>query len=192
MTVKDKRKIILTALEKVLKDRRFDEVTVDEVATEAGVGKGTVYRYFGDKENLFFEMVRSFLVEETDALMVVAASALGAREKLIRMGEEMSLHIQNHGEYIRKMHGISFQAGNSKHAPNIMIEHHQRLYKILTQVLRDAEEDGLICSGSDYNSIICIYKGMIMARSMTLIHENKNLSVEGLVDLLMDGIGKKD
>jgi AcrR family transcriptional regulator len=191
MTATDKRKTILRALEKVLKDRRFDEVTVDEVADEAGVGKGTVYRHFQDKENLFFEMVRNFLVEEENSVMVAAASSLQPREKLIRVGEEMSRHIQKHSEYVRMMHRVPFSAANSKPSHDIMDEHHQRLDRILAQLLRDAEESGLMRAGLDCDTIICAYKGMVLSRSMRLLHGGSDIPVARLVDLLLTGIGQE-
>ena len=49
----DKRATILKAASDVFKGRRFDEVTLDEIAVRAGVGKGTLYLYFKNKEDLF-------------------------------------------------------------------------------------------------------------------------------------------
>ena len=47
---------ILEALEKITQHKRYDEVKVDDIASAAGVGKGTVYRYFSSKEHLYFEL----------------------------------------------------------------------------------------------------------------------------------------
>ena len=49
---------ILEALEKITQHKRYDEVKVDDIASAAGVGKGTVYRYFSSKEHLYFELSR--------------------------------------------------------------------------------------------------------------------------------------
>lgn len=45
----------MQAAEKLFAGGRFHEVTTDDVARQAHVGKGTIYRYFKDKEDLFFE-----------------------------------------------------------------------------------------------------------------------------------------
>jgi AcrR family transcriptional regulator len=55
MTVDDKRQHIMQAAEELFTSRRFHEITMDDVATAAGVGKGTLYRYFEDKDDLFFQ-----------------------------------------------------------------------------------------------------------------------------------------
>ena len=57
MTKEGKRGQILDALEQLLPGRRFHEITLDEVARAAQVGKGTIYLYFKDKDALFAEMV---------------------------------------------------------------------------------------------------------------------------------------
>ncbi len=56
MTKENKREQILLALEQLLPGRRFHEITLEEVAREAQVGKGTIYLYFKDKDALFAEM----------------------------------------------------------------------------------------------------------------------------------------
>ena len=57
MAKENKRELILNALEELLPGKRFHEITLDEVARTAGVGKGTIYLYFHDKDELFAEMV---------------------------------------------------------------------------------------------------------------------------------------
>ncbi len=49
----ERRKAILEAAERLFAESRFDEVLMDDVADRAGVAKGTIYRYFADKESLY-------------------------------------------------------------------------------------------------------------------------------------------
>ncbi|MDQ6928490.1 MAG: TetR/AcrR family transcriptional regulator, partial [Actinomycetota bacterium] len=43
------RAALLDAARSLLRDRHLASVTMDEVAAAAGVGKGTLFRAFGDK-----------------------------------------------------------------------------------------------------------------------------------------------
>ncbi len=52
-----KREAILAAAEKEFAQRDFHLVLMDDVAARAGVGKGTLYRYFPTKEELFLATV---------------------------------------------------------------------------------------------------------------------------------------
>jgi len=53
----EKRDEILAAAEKEFARRDFHEVLMDDVAARAGVGKGTLYRYFPTKDELFLATV---------------------------------------------------------------------------------------------------------------------------------------
>lgn len=66
------RAAILAAATRLIGERGIDAVSVEDVATAAGVGKGTVFRRFGDKAGL----VRA-VVDETAASWIQTAS-LGA------------------------------------------------------------------------------------------------------------------
>lgn len=54
-----KREAILCAAHILFLRDGYSHASMDEVAREAGVGKMTVYRHFGNKETLFEEMLRS-------------------------------------------------------------------------------------------------------------------------------------
>jgi len=67
------RQRILAAAAEVFTERGLD-ATLDEVARAAGVGIGTVYRRFPDKESLVSELFR----DRVDALVTVAEEACAA------------------------------------------------------------------------------------------------------------------
>jgi AcrR family transcriptional regulator len=53
----DTRNRIVTAAANLFRQRGLDEVTVDEIAAAADVGKGTVYNYFEAKEDIVVALV---------------------------------------------------------------------------------------------------------------------------------------
>jgi AcrR family transcriptional regulator len=55
MPREDKRQQIMRAALELLRHRHIHQVTLDEVAQRARVGKGTLYLYFQDKDDLFFQ-----------------------------------------------------------------------------------------------------------------------------------------
>ena len=52
-----RREHILSAAERLFFSRWYDDVSMDEIATEAALSKATLYLYFKDKESLFFAVV---------------------------------------------------------------------------------------------------------------------------------------
>ncbi len=57
-----RRREILDVAWRLFRERRYGEITVSEVAREAGLAKGTVYLYFETKEELFLSALERQLV----------------------------------------------------------------------------------------------------------------------------------
>jgi TetR/AcrR family fatty acid metabolism transcriptional regulator len=55
---KDKRKRILRAAEIVFAEKGYESATIQDIASAAGVGDGTVYDYFRNKEDLLFNTLK--------------------------------------------------------------------------------------------------------------------------------------
>ncbi len=75
---------ILGAAQKLFNTRGLRKTTVEDIARDAGIGKGTVYNYFEDKEAIFLASKRA----ECAVLMQKFRKAIrgehSAREQLIR------------------------------------------------------------------------------------------------------------
>ena len=58
-----KYKTIIKATKQVLTENGINNLSIDEVASRANLGKGTVYRYFGSKDNLLLTIVEDTFTE---------------------------------------------------------------------------------------------------------------------------------
>src|SRR5689334_3642043 len=67
--VDDKRRIILDAALRVFAAKGYHGTTVPEVADASGVGTGTLYRYFANKEALVNEVYRDAKLRLRAALL---------------------------------------------------------------------------------------------------------------------------
>jgi len=63
--------------------RRFHEVRMDDVAAEAGVSKGTLYRYFRDKDEMYLALLGRASDQLVQLLRARVAEADGARAGLV-------------------------------------------------------------------------------------------------------------
>lgn len=52
-----RRNDIIKVSRKLFADKDFDKVSMEEIAKEVGLGKGTLYLYFKNKESLYFAVV---------------------------------------------------------------------------------------------------------------------------------------
>lgn len=98
------RRRILEAAASLVAAEGADAVSLDRIAAQAGVGKGTVFRRFGDKANL----LRSLLSEREAAFQddfIRGPAPLGpgapAAERLRAFGPALLATLEAHGELIR-------------------------------------------------------------------------------------------
>jgi AcrR family transcriptional regulator len=73
---------ILSAATRLFGLHRFHEVRMEDIAAEAEVGKGTLYRYFADKEELYRAMLARSSDRFVHRMEAIAAGEGTARDRL--------------------------------------------------------------------------------------------------------------
>ncbi len=59
----EKRNAIVSAAIDLFVDKGLGETSIDEIVNKASIGKGTFYKYFKDKDDLFFQCADSIFYE---------------------------------------------------------------------------------------------------------------------------------
>jgi AcrR family transcriptional regulator len=77
-----RRAEILAAARKVFAARGFRAATLEEVAVEAGLAKGTLYLYFPSKEEMFWAIFRGRVAEMHRRLQAVLCEPGGTEDKI--------------------------------------------------------------------------------------------------------------
>jgi AcrR family transcriptional regulator len=83
----DPRSAVLDAAERLLMRFGYHRMTVDDLAREAGIGKGTVYLHFDSKEEVALAVVDRWSERVFDRLRLLAAEPRPAAQRLLRMLE---------------------------------------------------------------------------------------------------------
>jgi AcrR family transcriptional regulator len=78
----DTRQRIVDAAARLFAVQRFHEVRMEDLAAEAEVGKGTIYRYFQDKEDLYRGLIATAAEQILQDVDRRVANVEGAQEKL--------------------------------------------------------------------------------------------------------------
>ncbi|MGB9677884.1 MAG: substrate-binding domain-containing protein [Candidatus Ratteibacteria bacterium] len=59
--MENKKELILKIGEKIISEKGYTKTTIDEIAKKSGIGKGTFYLYFKNKEDLFLSIIENGL-----------------------------------------------------------------------------------------------------------------------------------
>lgn len=87
---------IIQAAGRLFGCQRFHEVRMEDIAAEAEVGKGTLYRYFNDKEELYLALVERAADDMLERLQTEVAAAEGPRAQLEAVAEAVVSYFDEH------------------------------------------------------------------------------------------------
>src|SRR4030042_1289073 len=121
--------------------RTFAEVgyrgtDVQVIADRAGVGKGTVYRYFGSKEDLFWATTFEVLERLERHMAAAMARVQGALKKLKAACLAYAAFFEVNPQYLEVF--VQDRAEFRGDAPDSHKQHHERMIAEFTEILRQA------------------------------------------------------
>ena len=82
-----RRKAIITAAEKVFFSKGFEHATMDDVADQAELSKGTLYLYFNSKIELHWEIMKNGLGMLSERILRAISGDRNVLDNLREMGE---------------------------------------------------------------------------------------------------------
>jgi len=137
----EKRRNIALSCRELLLEHGIDNLTISQIAETAGVGKGTIYEYFDNKEDIVFEIITTFIDEHKKRLVEISQSEMSVRDKLFHF---LSLLFENE---IARKHLIihkEFLAISLMHETKEMLtfseESKEQFIVILNDILKSGEE----------------------------------------------------
>lgn len=131
---------ILEAAKQVFARKGFHDATMDDVAEEAGVAKGTLYLYFRSKREIFVEALRQgciMLHEETCRRMDLAPTTA---EKLRAFIETRMDYSDTNRPFFRLYYT---EFSNLLASPSVVRPEFQDLYEQQAALLREVLADGI-------------------------------------------------
>lgn len=102
-----KRRDIASACTELLLEKGIKNLTITEIAKTAGIGKGTVYDYFRNKEEIVFEIIRKFIEEHQNNLLLHSDKNTSTKQKVFYLFDfflsehkPYKKHLEVYKEYI--------------------------------------------------------------------------------------------
>jgi len=152
---KDKKALILDAMEKIISEGQADDCSVDKIAKVAGIGKGSVYYYYRSKReiemDLYFRTFSGF-VERCQSIPETEMETLEKLKALFKTYYDQAL-------------GLSLDS--YLHLPQNMDMHQkvlallvESITPILSKILKQGTEKGVLdCDAPDEfaNIFVCVF-----------------------------------
>ena len=183
---------ILDAATRILTSRGFDLMTMDEVATEVGVSKPSLYKHFKSKEELAGEcMIR--LLDGANETLAALPDDLPALERIRRLlGWALDLRLKG---------GLPFLPATSPHVRDMLVKNlgytmrALKLNNALVKLVRDAQKTGQMRKDLPEDVILYSFYARTCDPSVEFLRLYSKLSnaeiVEHTLSVYFGGVGSK-
>jgi AcrR family transcriptional regulator len=128
---------ILAAARRLFGSQRYHEVRMEDVAAEAEVGKGTLYRYFHDKEELYVALLARCSEEFLKRMEEVVARDGSTRDRLEAVVEGIIDHFDGQPNLLNLILRAEVMAEGGGEFP--WQEARDRTPRLMVELFREAE-----------------------------------------------------
>jgi AcrR family transcriptional regulator len=177
-----KRKAIALSCATLLLDKGINSITISQIALTANVGKGTIYEYFKNKDEIVFEIIRLFIAQHQKIILDIASQEIPIKEKIFNLffllhRDESRDHIKIYREFL----AISLQNSTDK-----MVEFSQECRGIFMQILQDILQEGVDRGELKEEALGLVDGWMIFGLGLVVESHTAHLNPKDEIDRALD------
>lgn len=184
-----KKKQIIQATLQLLKAKGDEKnITMEEIAKQANVAKTTIFKYFGNKDNLIREVYQSFFEEMIESAKAILAKNKPFEETLIELSQNKIKYFHDMGYtiYVGMMKYITEKEddGLSLMAKKLSIENQI----ILLDLFHRGKKEGKVDLKYSDEFLMLYFRTIVEGMSNPQIYEKIAPYTEEWTDMLMKGL----
>ncbi len=184
---------IMQAAERLFTSRRFHEITMDDVAAAAGIAKGTIYTYFPDKDELFFQTATSGFEELCELIGRRVPDDAPFEEQLLGACRQISDFFGKRHQLLRMMQAeegrMSRYRGGLRQRWQ---EKRKKLVAAVASILTKGVSDGLLREDVPVEVLASMLLGMLRTQAHDLADAPPGLrSHEIVIDMFRGGAARR-
>lgn len=178
---------ILVAARRIFATKGFRDATVDDIAAEAGIAKGTVYLYYPSKKEMYLAALKQGLEELRQRTGAAMQAANGAQAKLRAFVRTRMEYAEANRDFFRIYHSEFGNLTNDSEFQQLYLQQ----AKTLEAVLHTASKKGEIRRIRADFSAFLIYdmvKAVMIQRLLGRSTARLDDDIETLTELIWKGI----
>lgn len=194
---RSKRQQILDAAYEIFSLKGYHRTTVDEIITLADTGKGTVYNYFVNKEQLFYTLVKERTAPFETELAKIIQSSLDPLAKVERVIKSfLEFYVINSDIYRVLMHEIRGLGSDSySRVPQEQREKYRQLLEdtigIIEKAIIEGVEAGVIRQCDETKAAHALFSVIVMMSFKKWVDEDIDKTAHMVADHFLNGIVKR-
>ncbi|MBY7142691.1 TetR/AcrR family transcriptional regulator [Virgibacillus sp. NKC19-3] len=187
-TEEKKKKILDATFELMNKDDDAGNVTMEEIAQRANVGKATLFKYFGSKDNLIHEVYQHFIDQLITGAREIVAENKSFEETLIALSQNKIGYLDkiNHQFYMRMM---DFFTKKDDAGQSLMMQKFNEVnYGMLLDLFHRGRKEGKVDLKYSDEFLLLYFQAIVEGISKPQIYEKIAPYTEEWTEMLIKGI----
>ncbi|WP_309498532.1 TetR/AcrR family transcriptional regulator [Sulfurovum sp.] len=179
----EKRRNIALSCRELLLEHGINKLTISQIAKTAGIGKGTIYEYFDNKEDIVFEIITTFIAEHEKKLLALLDVTSTTKEKLFHFfyllfeDESNRKHLMIYKEF------LAISLVNETEKMLVFSEQcRDKFIIILNQILEEGRKSGEV----DKEILISASSLVLFTTGLVVDSRLSNFSVKKEIDMFLD------
>lgn len=148
-----RREEILKTGEKLFIKKGFEQSTMDEIARECELAKGTLYLHFKSKEELLSEIIYRALTQLYDLMNNYQSGYSDPVQRLRRIGDAHFEFYEKYTEHFRMLNDIhipgKFHPGNTDNIHSKLHDRIRSIWKLNMDIIQDGMDSGVFKKSTD-------------------------------------------
>lgn len=190
-----RRNNILLAAEEIFFTEKGDKGTMDDVAANAELSKGTLYLYFKNKTDLQYAIAEKGIAILTEYFINVHKNGKSGKEQLSDIGDEFVRFVEEYPRHFELV--LRFEITDpleSEYCENLLME---SALTILRQIIVQGQADGTIRNDISENEIVIILWSQMLGLMQSVLRKERyvvyyNASLKSIIKghyrIIMKGI----
>jgi TetR/AcrR family fatty acid metabolism transcriptional regulator len=184
---------IVRAARRVIAESGFDDASMERIAQEAGVAKGTIYLYFRNKEELLAHVADHGFEELMERARLATTRARGAAPKLVGLLRAALEHTGENREIVRTLQERT-QLGLRRESllATKLEDNREELLRFVASIVERGAKSGEL-RGCDSRRaarfLIESMRGAIIDRLQNTSPSGVDRDAEAIVDFFLHGVG---
>lgn len=194
---KSKRQQILDAARVIFSQKGYYRATVDDIINLADTGKGTVYNYFINKEQLFYTLIKETYIPFESGLDKICQAD---REPLAKIQAVISLFLSFYLEnaelwrvMMHEVRGFGYNGPQSltKEQCDKYHAHFAHTIGTMTSILVEGAEKGVFKAGNAEQTAHWLFSMIVMSVFHNFVDGDIEQSAKMIADTFLYGVAQK-
>lgn len=185
----EKRRNIALSCRELLLEHGINSLTISQIAKTAGVGKGTIYEYFDNKEDIVFEIITTFITEHEKRLLSLVSESISTKEKLFHF-----FYLLFEDELARKQLKVykEFLAISLTSEPEEMLMFSEQCHDTFSMILNQILEAGRTSGEIEAHKPISVSSLILFTTGLVVDSRLSDCDIEQEIHMFLDMLFPSD